>query len=200
MSARFARLLDDGSGDMQIICIDDPRAPPISAHRAFLSSASDSLRTLLSLQLDGSSQQYAPAASPARAALPRLTLHGIKASTMRAVLRYIYTGAVGLDVGNAVDLLVASEKFGLEALEGRVVQFLPRVLRDDNVCAVLTTAAECVCTAALGARASGPPQARSLPHARPTHTAPFPLPPPPLLQQPRLFPAGGCLLLPAAPL
>ena len=189
MSARFARLLDDGSGDMQIICIDDPRTPPISAHRAFLSSASESLRTLLSLQLDGSSQQYAPAAaSPARAALPRLTLHGIKASTMRAVLRYIYTGAVGVDVGNAVDLLVASEKFGLEALEGRVVQFLPRVLRDDNVCAVLTTAAECVRSGPALSSTRAPP---SHPHNNPPHRP---------LQQSRLFPAGCCRLLPAAPL
>jgi hypothetical protein len=32
----------------------------------------------------------------------------------------------------------------IDALEERVAQFMPRVLRDDNVCAVLTIAAECV--------------------------------------------------------
>jgi hypothetical protein len=140
MSARFARLLDDGSGDMLIFCLDDARAPPLSAHRAFLSSASESLRTLLALQLDSAAaQQYYTART-----LPRLALHGIRAETMRGVLRFIYTGSVAVDVGNAVDLLVAAEKFGLEALQDRVAQFMPRVLRDDNVCAVLTIAAECV--------------------------------------------------------
>ena len=61
---------------------------------------------------------------------------------MRSVLRYIYTGTTGVDVSNAVELLVASEKFGLEGLQDKMQQFLPRVLRDDNVCKVLTTAAE----------------------------------------------------------
>ena len=197
MSARFARLLDDGSGDMYIYCLDDARAPPLSAHRAFLSSASESLRTLLSLQLDGASQQYYyPGAARA---LPRLALHGIKAETMRSVLRHIYTGAVGIDAGNAVDLLVAAEKFGLEALEERVAQFMPRVLRDDNVCDVLTTAAECVAwqRGAAGVRAI-PAHSRVAQHSHRarahthTHTT--------QMQQPHLFPAGAGLVLPAAPL
>ena len=191
MSARFARLLDDGSGDILIACVDDARAPLIPAHRAFLSSASESLRTLMALQLDGAAQHAVGAHGRS---LPRLSLHGIKADTVRAVLRHIYTGATAVDVHNAVDLVIASEKFGLEALEDRVTQFLPRLLRDDNVCAVLITAAECV-AAAQRRRRRGGAAGRARTHPPRTH-------PPPRLpaQPPRLFPAHARLRLPAAAL
>lgn len=144
MSSRFARLLEDGSGDLLVVCVDDPGSPAVPAHRAFISAASDSLRTLVSLQLDGASAAASGYSNFAGRALPRLALHGIKVDTLRSVLRFIYTGHTAIDVGNAVDLTIASEKFGLEALEDKVVQFLPRVLRDDNVCSIMTTAAECV--------------------------------------------------------
>ena len=192
MSARFARLLDDGSGDILIACVDDARAPLIPAHRAFLSSASESLRTLMALQLDGAAQHAVGAHGRS---LPRLALHGIKADTVRAVLRHIYTGATAVDVHNAVDLVIASEKFGLEALEDRVTQFLPRLLRDDNVCAVLITAAECVVAAQRRRRAPL--------NFLPTPLISLSLPFPPLAscaQPPRLFPAHARLRLPAAAL
>ena len=72
MSSRFARLLDDGSGDILISCVDDPRSALIPAHRAFLSSASETLRTLLSLQLDGSALPAGQLATVNGRSLPRL--------------------------------------------------------------------------------------------------------------------------------
>ena len=143
---RFARLLDDGSGDLLIVCVDDPLSTPIPAHRAFLLGASESLRTLLSLQTEGygTSTYPDPAAHGSSRATSRLLLHGVRGDTMRSVLRHIYTGHTHIDSSNALDLCLAAEKFWLEYLRESAELFMPRLLRDDNVALVLTAAAECV--------------------------------------------------------
>ena len=142
---RFVRLLDDGSGDLLIVCVDDPLSTPIPAHRAFLLGASESLRTLLSLQTEGyGTSTYPDPAAHGSRATSRLLLHGVRGDTMRSVLRHIYTGHTLIDSSNALDLCLAAEKFGLEYLRESAELFMPRLLRDDNVAFVLTAAAECV--------------------------------------------------------
>jgi hypothetical protein len=117
----------------------------IPAHRCILAAGSDALRTLLALNLY---ERHGPASSATASSLtadgpskPRVHLQGITASTAGAVLRFLYTGATRLGATNTVDVLLASERLGLQALRALAERHLPRIIREDNACAVLTIAA-----------------------------------------------------------
>jgi hypothetical protein len=121
-------------------------------------AASEPFRVLLGLQFDGAHAPFAssggrgslrgatynPGTTDAR---PRLALSGLALHAFAALLRFLYTGTSALERGTAVDVLLASEKFGVHALRSAAELYLPRVLRDDNACGILT--------AAVDARASG---------------------------------------------
>ena len=74
--------------------------------------------------------------------LPRIPVRGHREGTLRAVLRFVYTGLCEVALNNAVELLIAAEKFDLPELGALAQRLLPRLLRDDNACAVLQRGAE----------------------------------------------------------
>ena len=148
LGARLGKLLEDpASADMVLVCADD--STTCLAHRVILSSASAPF-ALLALQppseLPGGALGFSPAPTLAGEArlskLPRFVVRGIRGDTLRAVLRFVYTGATEVGVGNAVELLLAAEKFDLPELRAAADKLLPRLLRDDNACALLARGAE----------------------------------------------------------
>jgi hypothetical protein len=159
---RLGRLLDDFASADIILISDDGVSLP--AHRVILSSASAPLGLLVGAP-EPPSAPAAPYSSLALDAhlsrLPRIAVRGHGVDTLRSVLRFVYTGATEVNVSNAVELLVAAEKFDLPDLGALAQRLLPRLLRDDNACALLQRGAECVCVAPLPhtpIRAHTPPQ------------------------------------------
>ena len=137
LSARLGRLLDSERGastaDIFLVCGADAGAPPIAAHRVLLAAASEPLRALIELH----------AADPRPpGGLPRIVLHGISALSLSALARFIYTGQTPDDPARAVEMLCCAEKFALPALRTAMEHLVPRALRDDNACDVMTQAAE----------------------------------------------------------
>jgi hypothetical protein len=132
--------------------------PPQNIPSPSLQAAgSEALRTLLTLnayenrqllqqQLDPSSSSSSPTPNPSSsssllpAARPRLVLPGLTPPTAGAVLRFLYTGRVKLELATSVDVLLAAERFGLSALRQLAERHLPRVLREENACAILAAA------------------------------------------------------------
>ena len=159
---RMERMLEDRShsstADILLVCLDDPSEPPLPAHRCILTSASEPFRALLALQADShasfptaavagglsaAQREQGLLATEARfARLPRLNIPGVRASTLRSVLRFLYTGHLPLSAASTIETLCAAEQFSLGALRSTAEHFLPRILREDNVCDILKTAAE----------------------------------------------------------
>lgn len=148
LSARLARLLDPARGlstaDVALVCAAEPAAPPIAAHRVLLAAASEPLRALLELQLVAPPAYAAAHDDGALARLPRLLIHDASPAGLAALVKFIYTGEAPADALRAVEMLCLAEKFALPALRDAMEHLVPRALRDDNACDVLTLAAECV--------------------------------------------------------
>jgi hypothetical protein len=149
MSARLGKLLDEPSSADVILISDDGVSLP--AHRVILASASAPLGLLV-----GGLASAAPAPFSASHSveahlerLPRIAVRGHSADTLRVVLRFVYTGLCDVGVSNAVELLIAAEKFDLPDLGALAQRLLPRLLRDDNACLLLQRGAECVPCAQL---------------------------------------------------
>lgn len=115
-------------------------------------AASEPFRVLLGLQLDASAALFATGArNVMRGALyrpgtsdhrPRLSLTGVPLHAVAALLRFVYTGTVALARHTTTDILFLSEKFSIAALRSLCELYMPRVLREDNVCSVLTSAVD----------------------------------------------------------
>jgi hypothetical protein len=140
LSFRLGRLLNSERGastaDITLVCGADPSVS-IAAHRVLLAAASEPLRALI--ELHGADPRSAVPGT-----LPRLVIHGISASALSALARFIYTGQTPEDPLCAVEMLCCAEKFALPALRTAMEHLIPRALRDDNACEVMTQAAECV--------------------------------------------------------
>ena len=137
LSARLGRLLDSERGastaDISLVCGGDLSATPIVAHRVLLAAASEPLRALIEVH----------AADPRPSGgLPRLVIHGISAPALSALARFIYTGQTTDEPARAVEMLCCAEKFALPALRTAMEHLVPRAIRDDNACDVMTQAAE----------------------------------------------------------
>jgi len=159
LSARLGRLLNSERGlstaDIALACGAEPAAPAIAAHRVLLAAASEPLRALMELAGPPAASVAAAAAAAASAdgaplldaaalvaRLPRLVVHGVSAAALALLVRFIYTGAAPADPARAVEMLCAAEKFALPALRSAMEHLVPRALRDDNACDVMTAAAE----------------------------------------------------------
>lgn len=186
LGARLGRLLDDTSAtsaDILLVCSDDGSLLP--AHRVILAASSEPLALLTQEQPEPPPLQHYSPAFPSSATLsgearlarlPRFVVRGVRGDTLRAVLRFAYTGAAEVGVHNAVELLVAAEKFDLPELRAAADKVLPRLLRDDNACALLARGAECVPPFFLP-RAHGGRPAHCTPAHTHTHTRARPTPP-----------------------
>jgi len=107
---------------------------PIYAHKVILYTRSDYFRPLIDNGMKESQMN-------------QIELNDITPSLFRLILEYIYTGQVSaIDADNAVDLLIAADRYLLHSLKTLIQQALVRVISPDNVVDFLEISDQYQCT------------------------------------------------------